>query len=434
MDEPEDGMRIKKYIAPTMREALDRMRRELGEEATILSSRVIHAPNGDSATEVIAGIDPNDLQQHRQQQTQPPAEIRQAAGEVLPHLNGKQVTAWVPGQANAAPVASSSKPQSSVSSTQETLSTATSLLSLQHEMTEMRGMMQELLQSTRYKFSGTLPAAYRKAYQALRDAAFSEEQAMYYVGRLASQSLDWNETRLREELQALITRDISFAPALRKSQKCSVAFFAGATGAGKTTSLVKLAISYKLAFNADVLIISADTYKVGGMEQLQMYAMIANIPCRCVHSPAELQEVLVKESNRDFIFIDTVGRSHKDMAHLHDLQMYAQAAQADYTYVTLPATLSEHTFMAATEAYMDLNPTGLILTKSDECESAGAIIPALRKYPLPLVYIANGQRIPDDIEPANANSFMELLLPSLTPTPQSEENAVASQAQILELA
>ncbi len=404
-----DGMRIKKYTAPTMRLALEQMRKELGDEAVILSNRVISGEGEDTVTEVVAGIEPKDLQRHLERSVTPPVEITQAAGEQI-QIKKHDFAA------NSAPIQKNTitHKHNSAGMQTEVVSTAATLLAIKEELQQLRGTVNEINESTRYKYSGSLPQLYRKVYQELRNADFNEEQAIFYVGRLAAKSVHANLSEIKDDIEQLFAQHFkcsSFLP--MQNGEPTIAAFVGATGAGKTSSLVKLAIAHKIANRSDVLIVSADTYKIGGAEQLQTYCMIANIPYKTVNSPAELRHLLLEESHRDLILIDTVGRSHRDENHLHDIQMYLQAVSPHETYLTLPATLGEQVFTDCLQQYSKLQPTGLVLTKLDESPYIGGILQALRKQLIPISYISSGQKIPDDIEVATIYKLLRFIMPGI---------------------
>lgn len=400
-----------------MRLALEQMRRELGDEAVILSNRVISGEGEEPVTEVVAGIEPKDLQHHLEKNA-PPVDITQAAGEHIPVRKhdfsaNKQVQSAL---------RSASKHNSS--SQNEVVSTAATLLDIRNELQELRSAVAEISDSTLHKYSGSLPQIYRKVYQELRTADFSEEHAMFYVGRLSSKRYHASMEEVQDDLEQIFAqhyRCSSFIPT--KQDEPSVLAFVGATGAGKTSSLVKLAIAHKIAHRSDVLIVSADTYKIGGAEQLQTYCMIANIPYKTVNSPAELRHLMLEESHRDLILIDTVGRNQKDSNHIHDIALYLNAVSPHATYLTLPATLSEAVFTECLQCYSALNPTGIVLTKMDESNYIGGILQAIRKNPLPLSFITNGQKIPDDIEVATIYKLLRHIMPGVYSTQEELELA-----------
>ena len=169
-----------------------------------------------------------------------------------------------------------------------------------------------------------------------------------------------------------------------------------------------------MLFKANVLIISSDTYKVGGTDQLQTFASIAGIPFEVAYNSQELRQIVKQEkSKRDIILIDTVGRSQRDKKMLLELSAYREAALPDITYLVQSATVNEHTFLDVMDKFSILSPDALILTKIDEAVSLGALIGILRKQTLPLAYFTTGQSIPDDIEPADVERIGTHIIPEL---------------------
>ncbi len=213
-----------------------------------------------------------------------------------------------------------------------------------------------------------------------------------------------------EETRNLITDKIKIMPPLEKAKSRRIITFTGPTGAGKTLTLVKLAIVSKLVLKAEVLLVSTDTYKVGGSEQLQTFASIGGISFREVYSPDELKALLNNEINWDFIFIDTTGRNPEKEEHMEEIKAFLDVAQPDYNFLIQSATISKTSFSYFEKKFRNLKPNGLILTKADETPLFGGIVEALLNSSLPLAYIADGQKVPDDINPATKNYFADRIL------------------------
>ncbi len=185
----------------------------------------------------------------------------------------------------------------------------------------------------------------------------------------------------------------------------------GKGGVGKTTTIAKLATAMHVLGELKVLLISADTYRVGGAEQLETIAAIAGIPFYAVYSSQELRQILMKETSVDCVFIDTVGRNPRHAGHVQEIKAYMEAAAPDRTFLVQSATVSESTFRQTVEKFGVVHTTDLIVTKLDETPVVGPVVSGLHTHALPLAYFTTGQSIPDDIEPASRKLLAELLLP-----------------------
>ncbi|MCH9021334.1 MAG: flagellar biosynthesis protein FlhF, partial [Planctomycetes bacterium] len=112
----------------------------------------------------------------------------------------------------------------------------------------------------------------------------------------------------------------------------------GPTGVGKTTTIAKLAAHYTLRQNKKVGLITIDTYRIGAVDQLRMYAQIIDVPLKVVLTPAELKEAVILMEDRDVIFIDTAGRSQNDSIKMKELAMFLNAVKPDEVHLVLSST------------------------------------------------------------------------------------------------
>jgi len=110
------------------------------------------------------------------------------------------------------------------------------------------------------------------------------------------------------------------------------------------------------------------------------------------------------------ILIDTIGRNHNSEENISELADYFEMAEPNLTYLVINSTLSNATTRKILDKYSKFRLSGVILSKIDECETIGGIIPVIAEAGLPIAYVTKGQRIPDDIEPADRYKIAELML------------------------
>jgi len=182
----------------------------------------------------------------------------------------------------------------------------------------------------------------------------------------------------------------------------------GPTGVGKTTTIAKLAAAYLLMGGKKVAMVTIDTYRIAAVEQLKVYGEIMNLPVEVVISPAQLSEVLQRHSNKDLVLIDTAGRSPKDDVSLNELQDFL-AVDADI-HLVLSATTRERDLYETSRRFSALEPKSLLMTKLDECSSLGVLLNVHLRNNCPLSYLANGQKVPEDLVQANAELVSALIL------------------------
>ncbi|MBW2187298.1 MAG: AAA family ATPase, partial [Deltaproteobacteria bacterium] len=184
----------------------------------------------------------------------------------------------------------------------------------------------------------------------------------------------------------------------------------GPTGVGKTTTIAKLAAAFLLAGGKRVAMVTIDTYRIAAVEQLKVYGEIMNLPVEVVMSADQLRDVLARHSNKDLILIDTAGRSPKDDVSLNELQNFLDVDPAIEPHLVLSATTRERDLYETYSRFSALSPKSLLMTKLDECESLGVLLNIHLRNNCPLSYLANGQKVPEDLVLADAESVSALIL------------------------
>ncbi|MFH5803106.1 hypothetical protein [Alienimonas sp. DA493] len=246
------------------------------------------------------------------------------------------------------------------------------------------------------------PAEQRPLFARLTARDFAPAAAQYYVDNLGDAPLADVAAVLAEDLP--VRGGVAADPTRRH-----VAAFIGPTGVGKTTTLAKLAARLSLRGGRRVGLVTADTYRIGAVEQLATYARILAAPFEVAADAAALPEALYKLRGCDVVLIDTAGRAPRDDAHLSELASLLSARCADGTAVEAHLVLSvaagHRALQRAALRYGRLRPSSLVLSKLDEAEGAGAAVDLLRSAPpAPVSTLTFGQDVPDDIceaTPAN---------------------------------
>lgn len=216
-------------------------------------------------------------------------------------------------------------------------------------------------------------------------------------------------TLLKREINTILVDNLNFGSHLHPSKKQQRIIFVGPSGSGKTSALIKLAIITKLLHNSKILIVSADSYKVGGVEQLQTLSAIASINFKSAFTNQELQKVLLDASDYEFVFIDTSGKSPNDPNYMKEIRDFMNISQPTTSYLVQNATTNFKTFKKILENFSIFKISGLILSKIDETESIGNILYLLKESNLNLSYFTNGQQIPDDLEPASSSKLISFI-------------------------
>lgn len=185
--------------------------------------------------------------------------------------------------------------------------------------------------------------------------------------------------------------------------------FIGPTGVGKTTTIAKLASNESLVNHKDVGLITIDTYRIGAVEQLKIYANILDIPIKVVFAPEDLPDAIEQFSDKDLIFIDSTGRSHKNIHQLNELKAYFEQCDDIKTYLVLSMVTKNADLAKTIQNYKRVGFDSLILTKFDETYSFGNILNAAYYTDKPISYICKGQVVPDDIEKASKEVLIKCI-------------------------
>ena len=197
------------------------------------------------------------------------------------------------------------------------------------------------------------------------------------------------------------------------SDKAKVVFFIGPTGVGKTTTIAKIASSFKLEHEAKF--ITADTYRIAAVEQLNTYASIIDCPVSVVYSVEDMDKSLTDYKDYDLILIDTAGRSHKADDQMDELKSFIEQVvqrkdEFDFeSYLTLSVTTKYKDLKSIADKYDDVD-WSIIFTKLDETCSLGNILNLRMLTDRPLAYTTSGQNVPNDIEVINEQWIAKQLL------------------------
>lgn len=205
------------------------------------------------------------------------------------------------------------------------------------------------------------------------------------------------------------TKPITYEKGERKPK---VIFFLGPTGVGKTTTIAKLSSRLTLEEKKKLVILTADTYRIAAVEQIKTYAGILSIPVEVVYETKDLDSILPKYRQYDYILIDTAGRSHKNEEQFDDLKRLL-AAFSKYSiqaYLVLSATTKYKDLKKITALYDDITDCSLIFTKLDETDAVGNILNVKLDTGMALSYVSYGQNVPDDIEVMNPQVIAKQLL------------------------
>ncbi|USN98603.1 MAG: flagellar biosynthesis protein FlhF [Phycisphaeraceae bacterium] len=432
-------MDLKTYRSSTMAGALAEVKKELGPDAVILRTRSFKSGGllgfgGNSIVEITAAKDSPAAGTYTPRRrpaapasSRPPIRERQTLTPNSPvgvdatpdagHVLDRQVAAAADrATRRAAPV------------TQVALrpATADAHASLEAELASIKGLISQVLQTTRrtaVRVDGADAMAHwaqggsdplfdlynrlieHELPQPIVDELVVEVRDELSVGELADAAIV-RETLLRR----LSARIRVVGPCEPVGNGPIVEALIGPTGVGKTTTIAKLAATQKLRYGRSVGLITADTYRIAAVEQLRTYAGIIGVPLEVVLTPTEMDEARARLSSCDVVFVDTPGRSPRDAARLDQLAAFLATAKPSRTHLALSANSGPSVLRSAADRFGGAGADCLLLTKLDEAGGLGVIGHAAEATGLPLSYVTTGQEVPDHIEPAKPERLARLVL------------------------
>ena len=192
-----------------------------------------------------------------------------------------------------------------------------------------------------------------------------------------------------------------------------VAFFVGPTGVGKTTTIAKIASSFRVEHKKKVALLTADTYRIAAAEQLRTYANILEVPFRVVYTAKEIAEAVEDFKEYDYILVDTTGHSPNNEAQcesMSDLISSVETTATKEIFLVLSASTKYRDLMKIADTYKEIADYKLIFTKLDETSTLGNIYNLKLYTGATLSYVTCGQNVPDDIEYFNPQSTVKQLL------------------------
>lgn len=368
-------MKIIRICAANIREAMRRVRDELGPDAVILSNRRV-----DRGVEIIASTDYDEalLQQIPPTDSDPIAEPSAA-----------------PQQPTAQSAAGPGKLQ--VVWSQDPL-----LLEMQNEIKVLRNLLEQQVSGPAWGEQGRRQPYRIDLLSQLTDLGLKQDLCL----RLAEGVADEPDLkRARELALTSLANGIATSHDDILTQGGLVALV-GPTGVGKTTTVAKLAARYTLRHGpGQVALITTDSYRIGGFEQLHTFGVIMDMPVRLADNHQELQEALAEFSDKSLILIDTAGMSQRDLRLSRQFAVLGGVPQIK-NYLVLAANAQADVLEEVVSAFGRVPLAGCILTKLDETSQLGGALAVIYERELPLAYVTDGQRVPEDLQAAQMETLV----------------------------
>ncbi|WP_194714894.1 flagellar biosynthesis protein FlhF [Noviherbaspirillum soli] len=427
-------MNVKKFSAQTSREALRMVRDALGADAVILSNRTV---NGSVEVLALASADMASLAEPAADaEVLPQPLVAALAGKRLPAAAQAAATAAAPAKAPvpapaqpqvrngsaasaferlrptpvaepvpvaAAPVQRQSAPQPRAAAPAD--STQAEMRQMMEELRSMRSMMEAQLAEISWGAQHRREPMKATVMREMLAAGFSASLARYLTEKLPEHDgvdgMAW--------IKGVLMRNLSAAPDENAILDNGGVFaLVGPTGVGKTTTTAKLAARCVMRHGAGKLaLITTDGYRIGGFEQLRIYGKILGVMVHSVKDEADLRIALSELKNKHTVLIDTAGASQRDQMVAEQVAMLSGADTPVKRILCMSATSTGETLNEVVRAYKGNGLAGAIITKLDEAATIGSVLDVIIRQKLQLQYIANGQRVPEDLHLARPNFLID---------------------------
>lgn len=390
-------MKLKHYRAPDMRQALRLVREAQGPDAVILSTRRVSG-----GVEVVAAVDYD------------------SDGGVDTYGRDVEATAGVDSKARVeesfARTAASGRDRTAAS--QETERDFAALAQrfaterfelpehgsdVNEELRTLRRMLETQLATLAWNDLSRRAPVQTELLKQLTVLGLAQDLASELVTQLPARIELAEAHRLA---LALIARRIEVSDE-RWLDAGGVIAMVGATGVGKTTLIAKLAARWLLRHGPrDIALISTDSIRIGAQEQIHTLGRLLGIPAYATDGPADLPQLLDHLDGKRLILIDTAGYGQRDPRLAEELETLAAASDRLEISLVLSAASQAGAIEEAVERFAPAQPATCVLTKLDEATSLGGSISMLIRSRLPLAYVTDGQRVPEDVSPARAHQLV----------------------------
>lgn len=370
-------MKVKKYVAQNMAEAMKQIRQDLGDEAVILNSKVTHTGGWlglfkKKKLEVIAALDmerkPSKVFVKEKKREQHPQHPNQKSFESNKNLH--------------------------------------------EEINEIKRIVQDITINQPIQMQN-----YPEPIQIFCEKLYSQDLNMNIIHSLGDVLLkQWRSSQVDPSVQEIsewakkhFTEILSQYDNGGSNVRKKYINLVGPTGVGKTTTLAKIAAGEVINNRKKIAFITTDTYRIAAIEQLKTYANLLNVPVEVVYKLEDFQKAVKKYEDYDHVFIDTAGRNYREMKYIEELQKLIDFKQDIETFLTLSMTMKERDIQEIIKNFEILSIDKFIFTKLDETSTYGTLVNIMVQNKKGVAYLTYGQDVPDDVEVGSSQAIIKHL-------------------------
>lgn len=367
-------MKIRRYLAKDMRQALNQVREQQGPDAVIMSSRRV----GDQV-EVVAAVD---------------FDMEEVMAHVAPAPTREETFDFSSALRNASTQRSHDGHDDAIAQTQNQMSA---------EISALRRMLETQLASLAWNDLTRRAPIHTEVLKELTQLGITAELAADLVSQVPARC----ELHEAKRMALAVWAHRIPTQEERWIERGGTVAFVGPTGVGKTTTLAKVAARWVMHHGPrDLVLISADSVRIGAQDQVQSIGRLLGAPAVAIDRIDELSTVLPQWEHRKLVLIDTAGFSPRDTRLAVELANLSVASQRIETSLVLAASVQAGVNQESLRRFKAAQPKSCVLTKLDEASSIGGVLSAVTQTQLPIAYLGEGQRVAEDLRPVRSHHLV----------------------------
>jgi flagellar biosynthesis protein FlhF len=373
-------MIVKKFFANTSRQVLQLVRKELGPDALILSNRAV-----DNGIEILAVA-------------QDDVSVLGAPDHATPEYRKGKTNDTLHSPAASAPISVAAV------AAQDTISHT-----LMGEIRSMRGLIEQQLVYQAWDNAQRVGPGKTRILQDMLHAGFSAAMVRQFLAKMPH---DLSEEQKAHWVRTMLDRNLITVPAADEIvERGGVYALVGPTGVGKTTTVAKIAARGVVRYGAEkVALLSTDGYRIGAHEQLRIYGKLLGVRVIAVKDTSDLQFVLDDLRSKHLVLIDTVGMGQRDQMMGEQLALLSTSEHQVKRLLMLNSTGNGETLDDVVNVYREGGVHGCIITKTDEAVGIATVLDVVIRQKLPLHYVTDGQRVPEDLHLPDRDDLLQTAL------------------------
>ncbi len=291
----------------------------------------------------------------------------------------------------------------------------TALTDMQHTLSDLRASVDRLMRQQQTQlWPRDLPVV-RTLYQHMMAQELDPTLALEVVGQVSDDINAGHPTdvfSVTGRVSDLLNERMAVSRIPEPTDRPAIIVLVGPTGVGKTTTLAKLAAHLAIAEDRRVALVTTDTFRIAAATQLGTYADLIQVPLEVAYTPEELRVAIQRQSDVEYILIDSPGCAQRNDAQIRELSAFVDAVPGATILLTVAATVKLRDLIDIQSGFGAMPLSGLVLTKLDETTVFGPVMSLVVRSAtkaMPVYYVTSGQNVPNDLEEASLDRLSDLL-------------------------